>query len=59
MPHTSAEKEAAYPLVRVYAATKEQAKALAERRGQSVMALLADAVEALMRAEARRAQRAK
>ncbi len=58
MPHTHAQKEAAYPLVRVYAATKEHAKQLAKARRTSVMAVMAEAVETLLKAEERRARRA-
>ena len=56
MPHNSEQKEAAYPLVRVYAATKERAKQLAKARSTSVMAVMAEAVEALLKAEERRAR---
>lgn len=57
MPHSNAEKQAAYPPVRVYAATRDLLRQLAVRRGESMMQTIAAAVEALIKAEARRARR--
>ncbi len=57
MPHSNAEKQAAYPKVRVYAATRELLRQLAQARGESMMQTIAAAVEALIRDEARRARR--
>ncbi len=54
MPHTNTEKQAAYPPVRVYVATRDLLRQLAERRGESMMATVAAAVEALLKVEARR-----
>ncbi len=64
MPHTNEQKEAAYPRIRVYAATKATAERLSRERGESVMIVMARAVAALacdpdppIKASARRARR--
>lgn len=53
MPHTSAQKEAAYPKVRVYAATRDLIRQLAKEHGGSTLDIVRDAVEALLKEESR------
>lgn len=50
MPFSRSKIEAAYPKVRVYAATRDLIRQLCEERGDSVMAVMRDAVEALLKA---------